>query len=167
MRRRAGADPELGTCNIQLLLATDFNNVPRDEATWNDLRGATRTIFRSCIRGNGSGGVVPRNGVVPNLSTHTRHHTIRYLTSDLGKHGNIEIVVYGNDSIFAKNQILKNSSDQLARSIAAQELLELMNIVIVPVPHQTELGSGNLANQTASASMASIVATAGSLVETS
>ena len=75
--------------------------------------------------------------------------------------------MYGNDSIFAKNQILKNSPDQLARSIAAQELLELMNVVIVPVPHQTELGNGNLANQTASASMASIVATAGSLVETS
>ena len=59
---------------------------------------------------------------------------IEYLTFNLGKYGNIEVIVYGPDSIYAKNQILKNSPDPLARSIAAQELLELMNVVIVPSP---------------------------------
>ena len=52
-----------GTCSIQVLLATDFNSVPYDQATWNDIRGAARTIFRSCIRGKNLGGVVPRNGM--------------------------------------------------------------------------------------------------------
>lgn len=122
-----------GTCNIQILLATDFNNVPHDEATWNDLRGAARIILRTCIRGKALGGVVPKNG----------------------HHGNIEVVVYGKDSIFAKNQILKNSPDPLARSIAAQELLELMQVVVIPVPDQTELEIGNLANQTANATISS------------
>lgn len=72
-----------------------------------------------------------------------------------GHHGNIEVVVYGKDSIFAKNQILKNSPDPLARSIAAQELLELMQVVVIPVPDQTELEIGNLANQTANATISS------------
>ena len=47
-----------------MLLATDFNNVPHDNATWNELRGATRTIFRACILGKGVGGVVTRNGML-------------------------------------------------------------------------------------------------------
>lgn len=55
-------DPMSGSCSIQLLLATDFNDVPRDEATWNDIRGAARTIFRSCIQGKGLGGLVTKNG---------------------------------------------------------------------------------------------------------
>ena len=56
------ADTLLETCNIQLLLATDFNDIPHDEATWNDLRGAARTIFRGCIQAKGLGGVVTKNG---------------------------------------------------------------------------------------------------------
>lgn len=140
-----------GTCNIQLLLATDFNNVPNDEATWNDLRGATRTIFRTCIRGKGFGGVVVKNGMLLVSIIHRRHGSVRHLTLGPGKNSNIEIVVYGKDSIFAKNQILKYSSDQLARSIAAQELLQLLNIVIVPVPHQPELDLGTRVNPTVNA----------------
>lgn len=58
------ADPVLGTCNIQVLLATDFDNVPHDTATWNDLRGAARTVFRSCIKGKRIGGLVTRNGTL-------------------------------------------------------------------------------------------------------
>ena len=56
------ADSVLGSCNIQMLLATDFNVVPYDQATWNDLRGAARTILRQCTRAQGFGGVVTRNG---------------------------------------------------------------------------------------------------------
>lgn len=65
------ADPVLGTCNIQVLLATDFNNVPHDTATWNDLRGAARTVFRSCIRGKRMGGLVTRNGTLLASVIHT------------------------------------------------------------------------------------------------
>ena len=56
------ADTVSETCSIQMLLATNFNNVPTDEATWNDLRGATRVVLRSCIRGKGVGGVMTKNG---------------------------------------------------------------------------------------------------------
>ena len=49
-----------------------------------------------------------------------------------GKLGNIEVIVYGKDSIYAKNQILKNSPDALARSIASQELLELLGVLADP-----------------------------------
>ena len=73
------------------------------------------------------------------------------LTSSSGQQGNIEIVVYGKNSIFAKNQILKNSQDPLARSIAVQELLELMKVVEVPDSQSTGLGIGNMATQTANA----------------
>ncbi|KAL9073105.1 MAG: hypothetical protein Q9161_003159 [Pseudevernia consocians] len=131
------------TSNV--LLATDFNSIPYDQATWNDLRGATRTILRTCIRGKEMGGLLPKNG----------------------NHGNIEIVVYGKDSIFAKNQILKNSQDPLARSIAAQELLELMNVVLVPLPQQTALEMGTVAKGVANASTASGLATTETYVETS
>ena len=48
----------------------------------------------------------------------------------LGQVGNIEVLVYGKDSVYAKNQILENSPDELARSIAMQELLELLGIVV-------------------------------------
>lgn len=122
------------SCNIQLLLATNFNNVPHDNATWNSLRGATRIIFRTCILGKGVGGVIPRNG----------------------EQGNIEIVVYGKNSVFAKNQILKYSQDPLARSIAVQELLELMKIVQPPDPQPTGVEIGNMASQTANATGAGV-----------
>ena len=72
-----------------------------------------------------------------------------------GAHGNIEVIVYGKNSIFAKNQILKNSPDPLARSIAAQELLELMHVVVIPIPDQTDLEIGTGANETANATIRS------------
>ena len=144
-----------GSCNIQLLLATNFNNVPHDNATWNDLRGATRTIFRACILGKDAGGVVPRNGMFksPRICKTTKYPGD--LTSLSGHQGNIEIVVYGKNSIFAKNQILKNSQDPLARSIAVQELLELMKVVAVPDSPSSGVEIGNMATQTANATGAS------------
>ena len=163
-RRRKGrgfvdcTNPAEETCNIQLLLATNFNNIPRDEATWNELRGATRTIFRACVQGNKSGGIVTENGVlfVPS-TTILKQKTLPYLTPNSGDYRNIEIIVYGTRSIYAKNQILKHSTDPLARSIAAQELLELMNLV--QVPDQPELEIGALANNTASLTNTSALAT--------
>lgn len=82
------------------------------------------------------------------------------MTPCLGNNGNIEIVVYGKKSIFAKNQILKNSQDPLARSIAAQELLELIDAVTVPPPEQTALEVATGAKEGANASIASGFATA-------
>ena len=142
-----------GSCNIQLLLATNFNNVPHDNATWNSLRGATRTIFRACILGKDTGGVVPRNGMLKSPRICKTIKDAGDLTLSSGAQGNIEIVVYSKNSIFAKNQILKNSQDPLARSIAVQELLELMKIVAVPDPdpQSTGLGTGDMATQTANA----------------
>lgn len=85
----------------------------------------------------------------------------------LGHHRNIEIVVYGKDSIFAKNQILKSSRDPLARLTAAPELLELINAVIVSVPQPEVLKMRMIANGTANATTASALASAGILVDTS
>ena len=123
----------LGTCNIQMLLATDFNHIPHDEATMNDLRGATRVVFRNCVLNKKVGGVISKNGRVP-APTMTKDIESSLSNSVLGRYGNIEVVVYATHSVYAKNQILKNSQDPLARSIATQELLELMNVVIAPVP---------------------------------
>ena len=64
------ADSILGSCNVQMLLATDFNEVPYDQATWNDLRGAARIVMRQCIRGKGFGGIITRNGRPPTSSMH-------------------------------------------------------------------------------------------------
>ena len=58
------ADFILGSCNVQMLLATNFDMVPHDNATWNDLRGAARTVLRQCIRGERLGGIVTRNGTL-------------------------------------------------------------------------------------------------------
>ena len=70
--------------------------------------------------------------------------------------------------MFAKNQILKNSPDPLARSIAAQELLELLHVVVIPISDQAELEIGDLGNQTANATTAGALATAArALIRTS
>ena len=66
-------DAMLETCNVQVLLATKFTDVPRDEATWNDIRGAARTIFRSCVSGKGVGGIVTKNGTL--LASITRQES--------------------------------------------------------------------------------------------
>ena len=80
---------------------------------------------------------------------HDRSWIVRYLTPGLGKLGNIEIVIYGKDSIYAKNQILKYSSDPLARSIAAQELMELLHAVEVPASSPTASVMEAMARSTA------------------
>ena len=134
-----------------MLLATDFNNVPHDNATWNELRGATRIIFRACILGKGVGGVLPRNGMLKSPRVCRTNEEPGDLTSFSGEQGNIEIVVYGKNSIFAKNQILKHSQDPLARSIAVQELLELMRMVTDPDSQSTGVEAGNMATQAANA----------------
>lgn len=55
---------QLGGCTAQLLLATNFNNVPHDEAPWINLIGPARIILRDCVRDEGFGGVVVRNGTL-------------------------------------------------------------------------------------------------------
>ena len=69
------AESILGSCNVQVLLATNFNVVPYDQTTWNDLRGAARTILRQCIRGQGFGGIVTRNGTLPASTIHNSPQT--------------------------------------------------------------------------------------------
>ena len=63
--------------------------------------------------------------------------------------------MYGKDSIYAKNQILKYSQDQLARSIASQELLELLGVLVDPTPSTAGLRMGAMAKETANASVQS------------
>ena len=147
------ADSVLGSCNVQVLLATDFNGVPYDQATWNDLRGAARTVLRQCIRGLNYGGVVTRNGIFLASTVCYKRGYLWWLIPCLGKLGNIEIIVYGKDSIYAKNQILKYSQDPLARSIASQELLELLGVLVNPTPSTSGLRMEAIAKETANATI--------------
>lgn len=57
------ANPGIGGCTAQVLLATNFNDVPHDQSSWIDLIGPMRNILRQCARGKGTGGVLVRNGV--------------------------------------------------------------------------------------------------------
>ncbi len=51
----------------------------------------------------------------------------------------MEIVVYAERSIYAISRILRNSPDPLARSIALQELLQLIDVVEnAPTPTQMD-----------------------------
>lgn len=52
-----------GSCTAQVLLATNFNDVPHDQSSWIDLVGPLRIILRQCARGKGTGGVIVRNGL--------------------------------------------------------------------------------------------------------
>ena len=67
--------------------------------------------------------------------------------------------MYGKDSIYAKNQILKYSQDPLARSIASQELLELLGVLVDPTPSTPVSRMGAMAKETANASVQSGLAT--------
>ena len=75
--------------------------------------------------------------------------------------------MYGKDSVYAKNQILKNSQDPLARSIASQELLELLGVITNPTPSATGLRMGAIATETANASILSGLATEATPAEVS
>ena len=69
-------------------------------------------------------------------------------TTTAGDRENMEVVLYGAGSVYSKSQILRFSQDPEAKSIAEQELLEL--IVVVPNPHDypTQVGPPFLANST-------------------
>lgn len=51
-----------GSCTAQVLLATNFNDVPHDQSSWNNLIGPLRIVLRQCARIKGTGGVIVRNG---------------------------------------------------------------------------------------------------------
>jgi hypothetical protein len=60
-------------------------------------------------------------------------------SSHIGLEDKLEIVVYAENSIYAKTHILRNSPDPVARSIALQELLELMDLTRhAPTPAQVD-----------------------------
>ena len=75
--------------------------------------------------------------------------------------------MYGKDSIYAKNQILKYSTDELARSIASQELLELLGLIMDPTPSTTGSRMEAMAKETANATIQSGSATEVTLAEVS
>ena len=75
--------------------------------------------------------------------------------------------MYGKDSVYAKNQILKYSTDEVARSIATQELLELLGIMIDPAPSMTGTRMEAMAKETANATIQSGSATEVTLAEVS
>jgi hypothetical protein len=77
-----------------------------------------------------------------------------------GVHQNIEVLLYGADSVYAKIQILRSSQDPGAKSIAEQELLELIGVLPnhYEYPKQNRLSS--LANSTLSAPLVPVTGVA-------
>lgn len=55
-------DPRTGDCTAQILLATNFNDVPHDQTSWINLIGPARILLRQCAGANTSGGLLVRNG---------------------------------------------------------------------------------------------------------
>ncbi|MCJ1460633.1 hypothetical protein MMC28_011015 [Mycoblastus sanguinarius] len=134
-----------GTCSVQLLLATEFVNVPHDHSAWINLIGPARNILRECVISHTYGGIVVENG----------------------ENQAIEIVVYAMQSIYAKNRIIKYSPDPLAKSIAVQELLDLLRLTpgISDAQIQAEIamldiGTANTTSPSLQSSAAGSVATA-------
>lgn len=62
-----------------------------------------------------------------------------------GNHGNLEVVLFNQNSAYGKVTIIRHSSDPVAVSIATQELLELLHLAPNIYDEQVEL---LLANQT-------------------
>jgi len=54
----------LGTCTIQVLIATEFWTVHEafDTATWMDIWGPARLIMQQCVAAKGLGGITTRLG---------------------------------------------------------------------------------------------------------
>lgn len=142
---------KIGACTAQLMLATNFNDVPHDEAPWINLIGPLRIILRDCVRDEGLGGVLVRNGALHAVGDFLLSRTtggtacIDFVT--IGLRQNIEVVLYNKDSIYGRITTLRNSPDPVAVSIAQQELLELLHLA----PNVYDAPGFLIENQTASA----------------
>ena len=77
--------------------------------------------MRECAHKKKQGGVIVRNGL----------------------QGNLEVVLYNKESLYGRIDILRNSVDDLAKSIAQQEMLELLKLApnIYDEPEDVELNS--------------------------
>lgn len=55
----------LGTCTVQVLIATEFWTVPEafDTATWLDIWGPARLIMQQCVADKGLGGITTKLGM--------------------------------------------------------------------------------------------------------
>ena len=115
----------IGTCTAQVLLATNFNDVPTDQTSWINLIGPARIAMRACARDKETGGVVVRNGRPDIVLIHNVRVTQILI---VGNRGNLEVVLFNPNSVYGKVTILRHSKDPVARSIANQELLELLHL---------------------------------------
>lgn len=55
----------LGTCTVQVLIATEFWTVPAafETATWMDIWGPARLIMQQCVAAQGLGGIATKLGI--------------------------------------------------------------------------------------------------------
>ena len=98
--------PLPGRCTVQVLLATNFIDVPTDQTSWINLIGPARVLWRKCAGAEKIGGVLVRNG----------------------NRGNLELTIYNPDSVYGRISIIRHSSDEVAKAIAQQELIELLHL---------------------------------------
>ncbi|KAI4116514.1 MAG: hypothetical protein LQ338_007703 [Usnochroma carphineum] len=108
-------------CIVELLLESSFEDVPHDQAIWQDLWGPARLILNACVRQQQTGGVV--TGIGPDADDTKTYK---------GRDERLEVVVYDARSIYGYTRILDGSHDPEARSIAMQELLQLLDITPRP-----------------------------------
>ena len=126
-------------------MATEFTGIPHDTAAWRDIWGPARTIRPQCLRQGGNGGIVTHNGKDTSpLCFHLMG--ICRLTGSTGVGQKMEIVVYSTRSLYGLNVIIRRSTDPVARSIAMQELLDLIGLTVGPSPVEMSALAASLAN---------------------
>ena len=52
-----------GDCIVQVIMASEFAHIPHDKAYWSQIWGPARNLIPVCVRRQGVGGVVLRNGI--------------------------------------------------------------------------------------------------------
>lgn len=81
--------------------------------------------MRDCAGSKGTGGVIVRNGkFYPNYFLRVK----KIVDKAVGDHGNIEVIMYNKDSMFARVQTVRHSTDPVAVSVAERELLEMLHL---------------------------------------
>lgn len=89
-------------------MASSFQDVPHEQATWMDIWGPSRLILQQCIATNKNTG-----GIITNI----------------GANQKLDLAIYSKHSLFALTRRLKASRDAVATSIAENEFLQLLGII--------------------------------------
>lgn len=114
----------LGTCTVQVIIATEFWTVSEafDTATWMEIWGPARLIMQQCVGAKSLGGITTRLGICLRIDIQTYH------LPEIGRNQMIDIVLYDEGSVYGLNRVIEHSTDPVARSIALNLFLDLLEL---------------------------------------